>query len=354
MQLLKQSTQVVVRIGPFMDAVDAVTPETGITLGAADQAELLKHNGAATVDISAATWAGITGAGGWYDLTLSASHTDTLGLLEVVIQDASVCLPVFARFMVVPVNVWDSLFGADLLQVDLQQWIGTAPLGLSAQKVQGHTVTHAAGAIDAAAIGTGAIDADAIAADAITAAKIATDAIGADEFAQAAADKVWSSAARTLTAFSTGLALSVWDVLETAIIAASSIGLKVKNNLDAAITSRPAAADYTAGRAANLDNLNAAVASRAAPGDAMDLVAGAVDAAALAADAVDEILDEPVEGATTMRQMLRLYASMMLAKASGGGTVTLTFRDLADTKARVTMTVNTTTGDRSAVVLDGT
>lgn len=55
---------------------------------------------------------------------------------------------------------------------------------------------------------------------------------------QAGADKVWLSASRTLTAFSTALALSVWDVLETAILTASSIGLKVKNNLDAAITTR--------------------------------------------------------------------------------------------------------------------
>lgn len=45
---------------------------------------------------------------------------------------------------------------------------------------------------------------------------------------QVGADKVWSSATRTLTAFSTTLALSVWDVLESAIVAASSIGVKVK------------------------------------------------------------------------------------------------------------------------------
>ncbi len=40
-----------------------------------------------------------------------------------------------------------------------------------------------------------------------------------------------------------------------------------------------------------VDNLNATVSSRAVPGDAMDLVAGAVDAAAVAADAVGEIAD---------------------------------------------------------------
>src|SRR3989338_1939570 len=49
---------------------------------------------------------------------------------------------------------------------------------------------------------------------------------------------IWANSSRTLTAFSTSLALSVWDVLETAILTASSIGLKVKNNLDATISSR--------------------------------------------------------------------------------------------------------------------
>lgn len=48
-------------------------------------------------------------------------------------------------------------------------------------------------------------------------------------------------------------------------------------------------ARLTAPRAANLDNLDAAVSSRAAPGDAMDLAADAVDAASLAASAVAEI-----------------------------------------------------------------
>ncbi|MBI5587708.1 MAG: hypothetical protein HY889_05000 [Deltaproteobacteria bacterium] len=87
---------------------------------------------------------------------------------------------------------------------------------------------------------------------------------GLVEITQAAADKVWASAARTLTsfgtlvadiwgysartltAFSTALAISVWDVLETAILTAGSIGLKVKTNLDAAISSRLAAEAYTA------------------------------------------------------------------------------------------------------------
>ncbi len=61
---------------------------------------------------------------------------------------------------------------------------------------------------------------------------------GLVDITQAAADKVWSTAARTLTAFSTALALNVWHVLESAIVTASTIGLKLKNNLDVVLSTR--------------------------------------------------------------------------------------------------------------------
>jgi len=63
---------------------------------------------------------------------------------------------------------------------------------------------------------------------------------------QAGADKVWSSAARTLTAFSTALAVSVWDVLAAAVAVASSIGLQIKTNLDVVLSTRLATSGYTA------------------------------------------------------------------------------------------------------------
>lgn len=78
----------------------------------------------------------------------------------------------------------------------------------------------------------------------------------------------------------------------------------------------------------------------------------AVSAAALAAGAVDEILDEVVEGSITLRQAIRIILARLVNKAGGGGTTTLTFRDVADTKPRVTMTVDAD-GNRSAVTLDG-
>lgn len=73
---------------------------------------------------------------------------------------------------------------------------------------------------------------------------------------------------------------------------------------------------------------------------------------ALSAAGVDAILDEVVEGSTTFRQMLRLFLSVLAGKSSGGGTVTLTFRDLADSKNRITATVDAN-GNRTAMVLNG-
>lgn len=133
--ILKQSTSIDIRIGPFVDATDGVAPETGITLAGADQAEVLKFNGAATVAM-AGTFTAITGADGWYDYTVATGDVDTVGEVVFVVQDASVCLPVFVRGQVVEEAVYDNLFLAaatapateakqDTAQTDLDTLTGT-------------------------------------------------------------------------------------------------------------------------------------------------------------------------------------------------------------------------------------
>lgn len=89
---------------------------------------------------------------------------------------------------------------------------------------------------------------------------------------------------------------------------------------------------------AKTDNLPA---SPAAAGDAMALTAAAVDA----------ILDEVIEGAYTLRQILRGYNSALMAKLSGAEVNSPAFRDLADSKNRITATTDAS-GNRTAVTLD--
>jgi hypothetical protein len=73
----------------------------------------------------------------------------------------------------------------------------------------------------------------------------------------------------------------------------------------------------------------------------------------LSVTGVDDVLDEVVEGAYTMRQFLRLFASALAAKLSGAATATVTIRDVSDTKNRIVATVDAD-GNRAAVVLDVT
>lgn len=63
-------------------------------------------------------------------------------------------------------------------------------------------------------------------------------------------------------------------------------------------------------------------------------------------------LDQVVEGTLSLAQALRVMLAALAGKASGGGSTTITFRDVADAKARITATVDAN-GNRTAVTLDG-
>lgn len=71
------------------------------------------------------------------------------------------------------------------------------------------------------------------------------------------------------------------------------------------------------------------------------------------APTTEEIWSEVLEGPYTAAQMMKLIASVLSAKSSGGGTESITFRDLGDTKDRVSATVDSN-GNRTDVTLDPT
>lgn len=78
--------------------------------------------------------------------------------------------------------------------------------------------------------------------------------------------------------------------------------------------------------------------------------AGTAYSTALAAE-VDAVWDEVVEGTTTARQSVRLANATLGGKASGLGTTTAVYRDIGDSKDRVTATVDAD-GNRTAVTRD--
>ena len=96
---------------------------------------------------------------------------------------------------------------------------------------------------------------------------------------------------------------------------------------------------------AKTDNLPA---TPSATGDAMTLTSGERDSVA------DALLDRSnaVETGWTLRKVLRIIAAALAGKVSGAGTTEPVFRNLADTKDRITATVDED-GNRSDITLDG-
>lgn len=138
---LKQSTAVTLKIGPFLDETDGKTAETGLTISQAD-VRLSKNGGdiAQKNESTSCTHDEL----GIYGCPIDTTDTGTLGRLQLWVHESG-ALPVWHEFMVVPANVWDSLYGADYLQT--------------------HAVEITAGLITDTAIADGAIDAATFAAD---------------------------------------------------------------------------------------------------------------------------------------------------------------------------------------------
>jgi hypothetical protein len=95
-------------------------------------------------------------------------------------------------------------------------------------------------------------------------------------------------------------------------------------------------------------------------GDALTAAPTAGDAFVILPDHVhplgeiaDAVLDDAVEGSETLRQAVRLMRAALVGKLSGAATTTVTIRDAADSKARITATVDGD-GNRSAVTTDAT
>jgi len=69
-------------------------------------------------------------------------------------------------------------------------------------------------------------------------------------------------------------------------------------------------------------------------------------------DIVTGIFTRVTEGTLTYDEMIKIGFAMLAGKSDGGGTATATFRNVEDTKDRITATV-TAAGNRTAITLDG-
>jgi hypothetical protein len=407
---LKQSTAVGIMFGPFVDKADGVTLKTDATtitdIDHATTGIFLSKNGEPSVVRHQTVTASVADAYGMMHVHLDTTDTNTVGPLDVLFSKAATYLPVSKTFIVLPANVYNSLMGTDTLDVQVtgigadvitaasiasgaidnatfaadvgSTAIATNVIGIAAAKGVAETLntaipgsptansvnervatmdglllgtiaagTHNAQSGDSYAVVNGASGLVAIKTEtALILADTGTDGV---VIPQSQADKVWGTASRVLTAgtniaLAKGSGVTGFNDLSAADVRAS-VGL-ASANLDTQIGTLA-----TGTNLATVDGIVDAIklktdlipASPAAVGSAM----------ALEASAVDAIHDEVVEGSTSLRQAIRLMMSALFGKVSGAPTGPILFRDIGDTKARITATVDLD-GNRTAVTKDAT
>ncbi len=210
------------------------------------------------------------------------------------------------------------------------------------------------------------------------------DAAVSSRSSHSAAD-VWSVGTRTLTSFGTLVAdvtSAVWSATTRVLTAGTNIALAkgtgvtgfndldaagvrtaigmASANLDTQIASLLASSSYTAPDNASIaaikaktDNLPSAPADEGLIIAATDALASSIAALPSANANADALLDraDGIETGWSLRQALRIIFSVLAGKANGLSGTTVTFRDVNDSKTRVTATVDSV-GDRSALTLD--
>lgn len=107
---IRQNDTGTVRVGPVMDSSGVIV--TTLSLATADSAYASLGDDS-EVDISGYTMSAVANMDGMYDLTLQTGITDTCGILEILIEDVSLCLPVSKTFFVVEEEVYDAFYATN-------------------------------------------------------------------------------------------------------------------------------------------------------------------------------------------------------------------------------------------------
>ena len=303
---LKQSIAITAKIGPFIDDGDGKTAEVALTLTQADIR--LSKNGANIAQKNEANNA-TTDELGYYDCPLDATDTGTLGVLQLFVHESG-ALPVFHEYMVVPANVWDSMFGADKLDVNTAE-LANIDFGAT-MKASLETAVDAALDNDIPAVPTAGSVNDVLndldgkfPTNKIMGSSVATDKDDEIDAIKAKTDLIGASVA-----------------LETGGILANihDVDLPdVHTDIGTAISNIGTVGGY----------VDTEVAAIKAVTDTLTLTAIA-----------DAVHDEAVEGAVTNRQSMRLILAALAGKTSEAIAGTMVIRDANDTADRITATMD--------------
>jgi hypothetical protein len=136
-------------------------------------------------------------------------------------------------------------------------------------------------------------------------------------------------------------AADMWNHLLTSITTDGSVGKLIKDSLDAAVSTRLAAAGYTAPDNAGVTAIKAKTDNL--PSDpASDTNVNAV---------AQDVWSSEIETGYDAKETMRIVSSVLAGKVSGAGSGTETFRDVNDTTDRVVAIVDNN-GNRTGITID--
>lgn len=153
MRYLRSNTAARITVGPFLDRLDGITPETAITVTSCKLTFVVDDANVPTLVLDTAPTASggandmvhITGDdSGFYDLELAAANVNYLGRAILSINDVAVHCPVFHEFMIIPALVYDSMIlGVEFMPVDAHKPVfSISGATLTVKKVDGTTTAH--------------------------------------------------------------------------------------------------------------------------------------------------------------------------------------------------------------------
>jgi hypothetical protein len=237
---LKQSTnpQYVV-IGPFLDEDDGKTAETGLTISNTD-IRLSKNGG----NIAAKNTGGATHDElGFYQITLNATDTDTVGELLIAVHESG-ALPVFKYCYVLEEAIYDSLFAASAAAFDANQRVDVAQIEGSDATDQINAACDAAietyglDHLVAASVAGGDIVDNSIVAKLVSKESTADwdDFVNTTDSLQALRDRgdaSWTTGGGGSAPTAAAIADAVWDEATSGHTSSGTFGEQVKTDIDA-------------------------------------------------------------------------------------------------------------------------
>lgn len=324
---LRQSTAgQEVKLGPFVDSTDGVTPENALTIANTD-IKLFKTGATSQVNKNSGGATYITSSNGHYYAVFDTTDSDTIGPMDVDVY-VSGALPVQKRLVVLDEAVYDVIFGTTALST----YAGGAVASVTGNV--GGNVTGSVGSVAA-----GGITAASLAADCITAAKVAADvtteiqtglATAAELAKVPKSDGVLTFNLTCVSDIKSGLATPS-NILGAAVPGAYGAGTLAKvvgDNLDTTVSSRLATSGYTA--PLDAAGVRGAVGLAAANLDTQlaDLPTVAEFEARTLPSADYVVVGDTLAGVTTVTDPVTLADG-----AHGGASATLTLKSVAVTNS---------------------